>query len=144
MGFLSLDGTFVVQLINFAIFFALLNAIFLRPVGKAVRARREYINSVTNDYDRYQAEANQLQAQAESIRATARREAEQLISQERAKASNEAGAIATDYGQQASRIIEDAQRVVAGEMDAARATNAQKAAELANLMVERVVTEAAR
>lgn len=144
MGFLSLDGTFVVQLINFAIFFVLLNVIFLRPVGKAVRERREYINSVTNDYDRYQAEANQLQAQAESIRATARREAEQLISQQRAEASNEAGRIAADYGQQAARIIEEAHRVVAGEMEAARATNAQKAAELADLMVDRVVTEAAR
>ena len=35
--FLSLDGTLVVQLINFAIFFALLSVVFLRPVGRGDR-----------------------------------------------------------------------------------------------------------
>ena len=72
--FLSIDGTFIVQLINFAIFFAILNVVFMRPVSRAIVARREYINSVTNDYDRYQAETKALRTQAESIRAAARRE----------------------------------------------------------------------
>ncbi|MGC1380730.1 MAG: ATP synthase F0 subunit B, partial [Candidatus Baltobacteraceae bacterium] len=66
MSFLSIDGTLVVQLVNFAIFFAILNVVFLRPVAAAIRKRREYINSLVTDYDRYQAEARSLREQAEA------------------------------------------------------------------------------
>lgn len=143
MGFLSLNGTLLVQLINFAIFFALLNVVFLRPVGKAVRARRDYINSVTSDYDRYQAEANDLRAQSEAIRAAARREAEQDLARQRAEASNTSAQIAADFSQRAAAMVEEAHRTVAAELTAARANQAQTAQELASLMVERTVTEAA-
>jgi len=40
VSFLSVDGTLVVQLINFAIFFAVLNVVFLKPVAAAIRKRR--------------------------------------------------------------------------------------------------------
>lgn len=141
--FLKLDGTFVVQLINFAIFFALLSVVFIRPVSKAIVKRREYINSVTNDYERYQAEARDLRTQAESIRATARREAEQLLSQERAKASNEAGAVSADANAKAMAVIAQAERTVAAELSAARANEPQTVRELANLMVDRALSEKA-
>lgn len=141
--FLKLDGTFVVQLINFAIFFALLSVVFIRPVSKAIVKRREYINSVTNDYERYQAEARDLRTQAESIRATARREAEQLLSQERAKASNEAGAVSADANAKAMAVIAQAERTVAAELSAARANEPQTVLELANLMVDRALSEKA-
>ena len=62
--FLSLDGTLIVQLVNFAIFFALLNLVFLRPVGRAIAKRRAYINSLASDYERYQEEARSLRAEA--------------------------------------------------------------------------------
>src|SRR5579872_4965546 len=118
-------GTFLVQLINFVIFFAILNVVFIRPVSKAIVKRREYINSVTNDYDRYQAEAHELRTQAESIRASARREAELLLAQERAQASNEAGGIAAQTSAKVTEIIASAERTVAGELQAARANESQ-------------------
>jgi F0F1-type ATP synthase membrane subunit b/b' len=141
--FLKLDGTFVVQLINFAIFFALLNVVFMRPVSKAIVKRREYINSVTNDYDRYQAEAVSLRTQAESIRAAARREAEAYMAKARAEASNEAAQISAEYGQRSAAIIEEAQRTVAAELEAARTSQPQLVNDLANMMVERTITEKA-
>jgi F0F1-type ATP synthase membrane subunit b/b' len=141
--FLKLDGTFVVQLINFAIFFAILNVVFIRPVSRAIVKRREYINSVINDYDRYQAEAHELRTQAETVRAAARREAEQLLSQERAKASNEAGAIAAEANAKAAEIMAQAERTVAAELQAARANQPQTVRELADLMVQRALGESA-
>lgn len=141
--FLKLDGTFVVQLINFAIFFALLNVVFMRPVSKAIVKRREYINSVTNDYDRYQAEAASLRTQAESIRAAARREAEAYLAKARAEASNEAAQISTEFGQRSAAIVEEAHRTVAAEVEQARALEPQLVSDLANLMVERTITEKA-
>src|SRR6266404_9118455 len=113
--FLKLDGTFFIQLLNFAIFFAILNVVFMRPVARAIMKRREYINSVTNDYDRFQAEGNALRAQAEAIRAAARREAEQIAAKARAETSNESASISTEFAQQASEAIQHAERTVEAE-----------------------------
>lgn len=142
--FLQLDGTFFVQLINFAIFFALLTVVFIRPVGNAIAKRREYINSLTNDYDRYQAEAQSLRAQAETIRAAARREAEAHLAKVRADATNEAGAITAQYAEQVEKTIQGAQNTVAAELGQARANQSQIVGDLANMMVQRTVTEAAQ
>jgi F-type H+-transporting ATPase subunit b len=142
--FLSLDGTFFVQLVNFAIFFALLNVLFLKPVGKAIAKRREYIKSVTADYDKYQGEANALRANEERVRADARREAEQIVAKGRADASNATAELATQYGSQVQSVVEDAQRQVASELDAARTASQKTVGELAGLMVDRALSEAVR
>lgn len=142
--FLKIDGTFVVQLINFAIFFALLNVVFIRPVSRAIMKRREYINSVTNDYDRYQAEAASCRSEAEAIRASARREAEQTMAKLRGEASNEAANLSAGFNRQATEIIEQAHKTVASELQAARVNEQQTIAELADLMVSQTITEPAR
>ena len=142
--FLSPDGTLLVQLVNFAIFFALLNVLFLRPVGRAIRKRREYINSVTTDYDAYQAQAKALHEQAASVRAAARRDAEATIGQSRAQASNTAADLAAGYAGQVQQTIERAAQTVAGELDAARAQEPVLVRQLADLMVERTISETAR
>jgi len=141
--FLSLDGTFIIQLLNFAVFFAILNVVFMRPVARAITKRREYINSVTSDYDRYQAEGNALRAQAEAIRAAARREAEQLAAKVRADASNESASLSTRYAQQASATIQEAQKTVESELAAARSHERRTVKELADEIFVRAVPEMA-
>jgi F-type H+-transporting ATPase subunit b len=144
MGFLSVDGTVFVQLLNFVIFFAILNVVFMRPVARAIAKRREYINSVTADYDRYQSEGKALRTQAEAIRAAARREAEQLSAQARSDASNETARLASDYAERASEEIQQAQRTVDSEMEAARASDSKTVNELADEIFSRAVPELAR
>ncbi|HEV3152478.1 MAG TPA: ATP synthase F0 subunit B [Candidatus Baltobacteraceae bacterium] len=141
--FLKLDGTFVVQLINFAIFFALLNVVFIRPVSRAIMKRREYINSVTNDYDRYQAEAASCRSEAEAIRAAARREAEQTLAKVRAQASDESANLSAQFNQEAAQLVDRAHQTVNAEMQAARANEPQIVSDLADLMVSRTLTELA-
>jgi F-type H+-transporting ATPase subunit b len=141
--FLKLDGTFIVQLINFAIFFAILNVVFMRPVARAIVKRREYINSVTGDYERYQAEGNALRTQAEAIRAAARRESEQVAAQARAEASNESAKLATEFAQQASEKVRAAHETVDSEVQAARSNEQRTVAELADEMFARAVPEIA-
>ena len=142
--FLSIDGTFFVQLLNFAIFFALLNVLFLRPVGRAIAQRRGYIKSVTHDYDKYQAEANALRASDERLRGDARRQAEQIVAKGRADASNATAELAMQTGAQVQKVVEEAQRQVASELDAARAQSQRTVGELADLMVDRALNEAVR
>jgi F0F1-type ATP synthase membrane subunit b/b' len=144
MSFLSIwpPGTVIVQFLNFAIFFAVLNVVFLRPVASAIRRRRQYINSLVSDYDRYQAEAASLRAQAEGVRASARRDAESHVTAQRARASNEAAQLAADYAQRAQAIEEQADQKARSEFDAARADEPAAARGLADVILGRVLPEA--
>ncbi len=142
--FLKLDGTLVVQLANFVIFFALLNLVFLRPVSAAIKKRRDYINSVTSDYETYKAEAGKLKAQEDAVLAAARREAELTLGKERAHISNETAALATQYNEQVNRQVEQAHETVAAELTAARSNEAKTVRELADMMLERTVTGTAK
>lgn len=144
MSFLALNlGTLVIQLINFAIFFAVLSVVFLRPVAGAIQRRRQYINSLSADYARYQSEAQSLREEAEGIRAAARREAEHNISSARAQLSNEVAGIATRYSQEVQEIVENAHRKAGEEFEAARSQEERAVREVADLMVSRVIPEAA-
>jgi F0F1-type ATP synthase membrane subunit b/b' len=140
--FLRIDGTFFVQLVNFAIFFAVLNVVFLKPVGAAIRKRREYIESVSHDYDRFQAQANEMRQHAEKIRGEARREAEAVLSKARADASNQTADLSASYAEKVQSTIEGAQHTVAGELEAAKSNEAELVAQLAGVMVDRTVGKA--
>jgi F-type H+-transporting ATPase subunit b len=139
--FLQPDGTFWVQLINFAVFFAILSVVFLRPVSRAIRERRAYINSVTTDYEKYQTEGSKLRADAEAVRAAARREAEATIAKARAEASNKAAEMSAQYTAQAQKTIENAQETAGAELTAARVGEDAIVRQLADLMVDRTVSE---
>ncbi|MBV9270247.1 MAG: ATP synthase F0 subunit B [Candidatus Eremiobacteraeota bacterium] len=139
MGFLSLDGTFWLQLINFAIFFAILKVVFLNPVGRAVAKRRAYMDSLVEGADSAQANLRELQARIEGKRATARREAEAAIAKSRADASNEAARIATEYNAKVQDIVKAAERTVSGEMTQAEASLEVRASELAEMMLDRTL-----
>jgi F-type H+-transporting ATPase subunit b len=137
--FLIPDGTLWVQLLNFAIFFAVLSVVFLRPVSRAIKERREYINSVTADYDKYQGQAGTLRAEAEGERASARRDAESVIAKARAQASNESADLSAQYTSKVQATVDAAHQTVASELDAARSGEAGVVRQLADLMLERTL-----
>jgi F0F1-type ATP synthase membrane subunit b/b' len=138
--FIIPDGTAVIQLINFAIFFALLN-VLLRPVAIAVRKRRAYINSLASDYGSYQTKAAELRQRAEAVRAGARRDAEQTIAKARADASNRAAELSGEYAKQAQAIIEEARLGAAGELARARSGEERLVRSLADEMLARTLPE---
>jgi F-type H+-transporting ATPase subunit b len=132
-------NTLIVQLINFAIFFALLNVLFLRPVGKAIRKRREYIDGVVNDYATYQSEAKTLREKAERVRMDARRTAEAHLAKARGEASNEAATISADYSARTQSTVEEAHRKADDALTQARAGEDKLVDQLAAGMVERAL-----
>jgi F0F1-type ATP synthase membrane subunit b/b' len=140
--FLSLDGTFWVQLVNFAIFYVILTVVFLRPVQRAIAKRREYIDSLTSDYDRAQEEASRLRAQAQQIHADARRESDHILAVNRNQSGNEAAQIASEYAQKVQSIVEGAHETVAKEIEALRPRQDAIVRELADAIVGRVLPEA--
>ena len=142
--FLQIDGTIFIQLINFALFFAILNVVFLRPVSAAISKRRAYIDSLTDDYDRYKAQASALKTEAERIRSSARRDGEQLLAKTRAQSSNETAEIAAKFAGEVKETVEGAHAEVARELQAARQGEERTVAELAGLMVARTLTGTAQ
>ncbi len=136
---LQVDGTFWVQLANFAIFFGLLYVIFLRRVGSEIKKRREYINSVSADYSAYQTEGQTLRAKAEAIRAQARRDAEQTIAAARGKTSDESADLAADFNAKVQSAVEAAHATVGTELAQARTGSDAAVRGLADLLVERAI-----
>ena len=137
--FLSLDGTFWVQLVNFVIFFAILRVVFLRPVGAAIRKRREYIEGVKNDYERYSAEVRSLRADADAKRAAARREAEEALLKARTAADLEAAEILATFAERANATAAEARAAVESELRSAREREGELAAALADQLLERAL-----
>ncbi|MGD0474786.1 MAG: hypothetical protein ABSB70_16450 [Candidatus Velthaea sp.] len=136
---LSLDGTLVVQLVNFLVFLVVLNAIFLKPVGAAIAKRRAYIDGVSRDIEQYEADIKLLRAQAEERRAAARREADGVIAQARSQGQAEAAAISADFTARAAQIAHEAQTAVAGEIAHARAGEQQIVETLADTLLNRAL-----
>jgi len=140
--FLKIDGTFWFQLLNFAIFLAILSVVFLRPVGAAIRKRRGYIESVHADFESAAGAAKAARAEAEQKRAQARREADATIAAARSSAETEAGAIVAERTTQAQSITDLARATVATEVSGARARSGELAETLAENLIERAVGSA--
>jgi F-type H+-transporting ATPase subunit b len=140
--FLLPDGTFWVQLVNFVIFYAILNVVFMRPVERAIAKRREYIEGLTHDYDRAQEQAAELRAQVERIHSEARVKADVILATGRNDAGNKAAEIAAEAAGRAHQIVEAAHAQVAAEIDSARAQEESGVASLVGEIVRKVLPEA--
>jgi len=134
---LSLDGTLVVQLVNFIIFLVILNAIFLKPVGSAIAARRAYIDKVGGDIAQFEYDLKALAAQADEKRAAARRRADATVAEARARAQAEAAAIIAEHQVQAEAIVAEAHATAGLELAQARTGGAAVVEALAREMLER-------
>jgi F-type H+-transporting ATPase subunit b len=141
----SVDGTFIVQLVNFAIFFALVNMLFIKPVSRAIEERRRYIDSLTADYDKYSEEIVRLKAQAEAERSQARRDADAALSAARTQIGREVETLNADYASRVAHSVEQAHATVEQEMSKAKAEEPRLVRELSDEMLERAfATDGAR
>jgi F-type H+-transporting ATPase subunit b len=135
--FLSLDGTALVQIVDFIVFLIALNIVFMRPVGAAIAKRRAYLNSLASDIESAAADEKALHAQAEAKRAAARRDADEAIAKARAAAQAEAAEITAAASVKAAGIVDDAQRAVAAEVATARTKESEIVASLAQTLLDR-------
>jgi F0F1-type ATP synthase membrane subunit b/b' len=138
--FLSLDGTAVVQLLNFAIFFALMSVVFFKPVRAAVARRRAHINQLAAESKRCLGEAKTLRNEAEAVRACARRDGEHHIAAVRGETSNETARIAAEYSRRAARIVDAAHLAVADGEQSARYNENVVVRELADRLLDRILS----
>jgi F-type H+-transporting ATPase subunit b len=136
---LNLNGTLLVQIVNFIVFLAVMNVIFFGPVGRAIARRRAYIDGLANDIAQIQHDEKTLRGQAEEHRAAARREIDEAVARERVEIAREADAILTQAQGEAAQITAKAQLEVAREVETARADESRIIDALAGEMLERAV-----
>ena len=141
--FLKIDGTLVVQIVNFFIFYAILTMVYIKPAAEALRKRRAYLDSVQAEYEASLREARDLKAQAEDVRAAARREGEQRASLVRTEADRQAEEIAVAAQERVTFNMETAHKVVQSELNEQTRRERAIVDQLADLMLARTLgTEA--
>ena len=139
MSFLQLDGTFWLQIINFFIFYAILNVVYIKPAAEALRKRRAYIDSVEAEYEAARRTVQELKAQAGELRAEGRREGDHLAATIRNEAMQRSEEIVAKAQNESMTVIDSALARVETELNSARASRYRLAGELADTMLQRVV-----
>ena len=98
---ISINATFIVQMVSFLIFLYLMNRIMFRPLLNIMEQRNDYIDDVKKDIRTGTDNLNQLMNE---------------LDEERAKVVQEAGivsqSIESDGEQQASKMVEEARQQI--------------------------------
>jgi len=134
---LTIDGTFFVQILNFILFWVLLNYFFIAPTRRAIEQRQKYVADLYHKGDEMQTKAAALRAQADAILAEARRKTEEAIRAAAAEASDEVHLIERKAADEASASIALAHANVAAERQQAVEKQQAFVTDLAHTMVER-------
>jgi F-type H+-transporting ATPase subunit b len=134
---LSIDGTFLVQVLNFILFWVLLNYLFIRPVRRSIDARQQYIAQLYRQADDLAAQAAQARAQAQAILDAARRQTQETMRRAAAEAAAQAHEIERRAAEEAAAAVQLAHATVAAERVAAREKQQAFVEELARSMVRR-------
>jgi len=136
---LTLDGTFIIQMLNFVVFWLLLNYVFIAPTRRAIEERQRRIASLYRDAEQYAAQARTLQAQADSILDEARRTVDEALREGAARASDETHEIERVTSEESAAIIALAQATVANERARAAEKQALFVQELAHTLAHRAL-----
>jgi F-type H+-transporting ATPase subunit b len=136
---LSFDGTLVVQILNFVLFWLLLNWVFIAPTRRAIEERQRYVAGQYRDADALAAEAKALQAQADGILDEARRSTEETMRAAASRASDETHEIERKAAEEAAATIALADATVASERAAAVEKQGPFVEELARTMAARAL-----
>ena len=103
---LSFDGTLLVQILNFVVFWVLLNYLFIAPTRKAIEARQRFIAEQYAQADALAARTRDLQAQADATLDEARRTVDEAMRAAATQASDEAHAIERKASEEAAATVD--------------------------------------
>ena len=136
---LTPDGTLIVQILNFVVFWALLNWLFIAPTRRAIERRQRVIAKLHADADAARAAAAALESEAAGLLDEARRRTDELMRDGAAKAAASAKEIERRAAEEAAATIALAQAKVATERADAAAKQGVFVGELARSMAHRAL-----
>jgi len=136
---LSFDGTLLVQILNFVVFWVLLNYLFIAPTRRAIEARQRFIADQYAQADALAAQARDLQAQADTILDGGRRTVDEAMRAAGTRASDETHAIERKAADEAAATVALAHATVADERAQAVEKQGPFVDELARTMAQRAL-----
>lgn len=136
---LSIDGTFLVQILNFVVFWVLLNFVFIAPTRRAIEERLRVIAATQREAQEYRGRAAALQAESDSLIDAARRRTEEIMREASARAAAESHEIERKASDEAAASVALAHAAVASERAHATAKQGPLVQELARAMADRAV-----
>lgn len=136
---LSIDGTFLVQILNFVLFWVLLNFVFIAPTRRAIEERMSVIAGQRKEAQALRARAAALQAEADAAIDAARRRTEEIMREAAARAALESRDIEQKAAEEAAASVALAHATVASERAQAVQKQGPFIEELARAMVSRAI-----
>ena len=140
-NFLVPNGTFIVELIAFAIIVFLLFKFVLPPINKAMEARQEAIRQQFADLDKAKADANSAKDEFEAQIADARKEAARIREEAREQGASIIAEMREQAQTEANRIVEHGKTQIEAERQQAVASLRAEVGTLATGLAGRIVGE---
>ena len=134
---ISINETFLVQLVSFLIFLYIMNRIMFRPLLSTMEQRGEYIDSVKADILSGSQQLDQLASELDAQRARVISEADEIAHSLEAEGDRRASELITEARQQIMELrsetearvneqVTQARQAIAGEVEAVTVTVMEK------------------
>ncbi|MFM9073598.1 MAG: F0F1 ATP synthase subunit B' [Cyanobium sp.] len=138
-GLFDLDATLPLMALQVVLLTFILNALFFRPVGKAVEEREGYINTSRAEAKSKLAQAERLEADLKDQLKGARQEAQTLVVEAEQEMDRLYRAALAEATAAANASREEARREIDGQRDKAKADLEQQAFALGQQIVSRLL-----
>jgi F-type H+-transporting ATPase subunit b len=136
---LSIDGTFIIQILNFVVFGVLLNIVFIAPTRRAIEERMRVIAEQQREARAFREQADALKAEADAVIDAARRRTDEIMREAAARAATVAHEIERKASDEAAAHVALAHASVASERALATEKQGPLVDDLARAMVSRAV-----
>jgi F-type H+-transporting ATPase subunit b len=136
---LTIDGTFLVQMLNFIVFGVLLNIVFIAPTRRAIEERMRIIAEQQREARAFREQADALNAEADAVIDAARRRTDEVMREAAARAATEVHEIERKASEEAAAHVALAHASVASERARAIEKQGPLVEDLARTMVSRAV-----
>jgi F-type H+-transporting ATPase subunit b len=136
---LSIDGTFLAQILNFVLFWVLLNFVFIAPTRRAIEERMRVVAGQHKEAQALRARVATLKAEADAAIDAARRRTEEVMREAAARAALETRDIERKAAGEAAASVAFAHATVASERSQAVQKQGPFVEELARAMVTRAI-----
>ncbi|WP_071517312.1 F0F1 ATP synthase subunit B' [Geitlerinema sp. PCC 9228] len=138
-GLFDFDATLPLMAVQFLILAAILNAIFYKPLGKAIDEREDYVRSNKEEAKERLQKAEQLRVQYEQQVAQARKQSQEAIAAAQAEAQETMSQQIAEAQKEAQKNREEAAREIAQQKEEALKSLEQQVDTLSNQILEKVL-----
>jgi F-type H+-transporting ATPase subunit b len=139
VALITINETFLVQLLSFLIFLFIINRIMFRPLRRVMQERTDYIDKVKKDMVEAEQEINAVTQKIKAQETEAIQAANGMRYQLEEEGAKEAAAILTESRLQVEQLRKETERDVGELVDKARQSLQGESEKLAGVMIETIL-----